>query len=382
MLEKETERLLKTVHEQTIGRGEAVTVKDILAAEIPYPVKVFFRADVERMLREEQSRGMAHSRFTYHHREVESLLRQMNSVLVLNFTFLREEFLQKLEDGVHLVLNYLLRPQWTLTNFVYSASASVSIADIRTMFSYFGAYEYLKEIFFHYAEEKKVETMRIAEFQNLITRIDAEYVRRKSGMEIARLTMPIFEFIHFTPFSSTSPDTLAVDVKALTKFFEDKRFPIVAKLLGQYCFRQNLQGLTLSQLQVTLDEILRANPTALQVEETMIHEMKQPDAEPAQQSQSVEIHNFAPQHAAPRPHLQDLYEMFDEDERKRLLKKIFRKDEAYFTSSLNALNSMTSWKEASAYIDKILIANDVDPYSHDAVRFSEIVYQRFFPKKR
>jgi len=390
MLEKETERLLEIVREQTIGRGEAIAVKDVLAAEIPYPLKVFFRADVERVLREEQRRTIEQSRFNYHHREVESLMHQVNSILVVNFMFLREEFLQKLEDGVHLILNYLLRPQWTLTNFLFNASPSMATAELKTMFAYFGAYEYLKEVFFRYVDEKRVESLRSTEFQHLIRRIDAEYLRRKSGLEIARLTTPIYDFLHFTPFSTAPTSSTPLGTKIFVKFFEDKHFPLLARSLEQYCAQQNLGGLTLEQLQIVLDATCRSHPDALQLQE--------PSAEP-----SPEVEKESPSTATSEPrvasraetphgppvlpavsvkplNLQNLHECISDEERRRFLKKIFKKDEAYYRSSIDALNGIPSWKEASQYIDKIFISNDVDPYSGEAMRFSEIVRQRYFPK--
>jgi hypothetical protein len=398
MLEKETERLLTIAREQTIGRGEAIMVKDILAAEIPYPLKVFFRADVERMLREEQRMSMGNSRFSYHHREVENLLRQMNSILVMNFTFLREEFLQKLEDGVHLTLNYLLRPQWTLTNFLFNTSPSLSNTDMKMMFAYFGAYEYLKEVFFRYLEDKRIESLRLPEFQNLVWRIDAEYIRRKGGMEIARLATPIFEFLHFTPFSGARVYAIPLHGKIITRFFEDKRFPILAKSIEQYCAQQNVDGLTLEQLQFVLDETCRTNPEALhpqeptqevvaaKKEETPAVSYASIDQQPQSVSPQPEETTDQPiaseqQQAMVSSNLRSLHENISRTDRKRFLKRIFKKDESYYRSSIDALNGITSWKEASQYIDKILIANDIDPYSSDAVRFSEVVYQRFFPKQ-
>lgn len=389
MLEKETERLLDIIREQTIGRGEAIAVKDLLAAEIPYPLKVFFRADVERILREEQRRTSEHSRFNYHHREVESLLQQLNSILVVNFTFLREEFLQKLEDGVHLILNYLLRPQWTLTNFLFNASPSIPTGELKAMFSYFGAYEYLKEVFFRYVDEKHIETLRIDEFQHLIRRIDAEYLRRKSGLEIARLTTAIYDFLHFTPFSSAPSYGTALATKIFVKFFEDKFFPVLAKSLEQHCAQHNLTGLTLEQLQLAVDTACRSNPEALQLKEpsheTVLDGEKEPPA-----SQSPAAEHPAPRSAqsySPLPevkikplNLQNLHECISGEDRRRFLKKIFKRDESYYRSSIDALNGISSWKEASQYIDKIFIANDIDPYSGEAVRFSEIVHQRYFPK--
>lgn len=382
MLEKETERIFKIVVEQTISKGEAVSVRDILAADIPYPVKVFFRADVERMLNEELRRGRLNTRFNYHQREVENLQRQMNSLLVLNFTFLREEYLQKLEDGVHLTLNYLLRPQWTLTNFLFNSSGSITVADMKPMLAYFGAYEYLKDVLFHYVDDGQVETLTLAEFQELIARIDVEYMRRKSGMEVARLATPIYDFVHFSPFSSTrAAHTIPVPVKALVKFFDDKRLRVITGALEQKLTRQNLLEVQMEQLQSALDEVCRSNPEALQPDEGF-HRQEPPlkitlEHPPASQKKII---GTQPSPELQQPVLADLRELISRDDRKRFLKKIFKKDDVRYTSSVQALNAITSWKEASMYIDKILISNDVDPYSNEAVRFSEVVYQRFFPK--
>ena len=75
----------------------------------------------------------------------------------------------------------------------------------------------------------------------------------------------------------------------------------------------------------------------------------------------------------------DLRALIDARKRKRFLKKVFKKDEAHFDASIDTLNAMTSWKEASVFIDEIFIMNDVDPFSKDAIRFTDLVYSRFFP---
>lgn len=388
MLERETERLLNLVQQNTIGKNEAISVKEILAAEIPYPLKVFFRADVERILHDELRQARAHSRFNYPHREVESLQRQMNSILVLNFSFLREEFLQKLDDGLHLVLNFLLRPQWTLSSYIFNTNASVTIADLKGMFTYFGAYEYMKEVLLRYLEEKRLDSLTFNEFQDLLWRIDAEYVRRKNGSELARLTTPIYDFIHFSPVpSSPPPYTIPVQAKTIMKFFEDKRLRVLCEILEHHLTQRGILEVTMQQLEDILEEAHRSNAEAFRAEETFIKK------ETTQSSAAESVSTPHPSPSSPqqrdqstyditakRANLPELQQLISEDDRKRFLKKIFRKDETHYATSLSELNSMTSWKEASIYIDKILIANDVDPYSNEAVRFSELMHRRFFPR--
>lgn len=388
MLEKETDRLIVLIQQQTIAKNEAISVREILAAEIPYPIKAFFRSDVERILNDELQRTRANSRFNYFHKEVESLQRQINSVLVLNFSFLREEFLQKLEDGVHLVLNFLLRPQWTLTSFLFNTNASVPVSDLKSMLTYFGAYEYLKEVLLRYIDGKKLDSLTMNEFQNLLWRIDAEYIHRKSGFEIARMTTPIYDFIHFSPFPhSAAAQAIPVPTKVLIKFFEDKRLHFLCNVLERHHAHRAIEELTMEQLQSILEEAHHSNAEAFRAEETFVKRQMTLTMQPEQSSTDHSLTSLPAEgelrsqnERGKEENLPDLHQLISEDDRKKFLKRIFKKDDAFYASSLHTLNAMTSWKEASIYIDKILIANDVDPYSSEAVRFSELVHHHFFPR--
>ena len=92
MFEQETESIIAAIRQRTIGSAGTFAVKDILASDIPHPVKTFFRADVEAMLMKELLTYHKTSRFPFDHVEVQSLQQQINSLLVLNYAFQREDF--------------------------------------------------------------------------------------------------------------------------------------------------------------------------------------------------------------------------------------------------------------------------------------------------
>jgi hypothetical protein len=74
--------------------------------------------------------------------------------------------------------------------------------------------------------------------------------------------------------------------------------------------------------------------------------------------------------------------LIEDDERKRFVRKLFNGDSAYFNIVIQTLNKMTSWKEASLYLDEIFLMNGVDPYSTDSVNFTDKVYTRFSHKSK
>ena len=81
-----------------------------------------------------------------------------------------------------------------------------------------------------------------------------------------------------------------------------------------------------------------------------------------------------------QPTLHPLELLIEDDERKRFIRKLFNGDTAYFEVVVQTLNKITTWKEASLYLDEIFLVNGVDPYSTDSVNFTDKVYTRFSQK--
>lgn len=370
MFEREIEQIISTVRERTIMKSSAIAVKEILAADIPHALKKYFRTEIELKLADELAQSRANSRFNWEHPEVKSLHGQINSILVLNFQFERNEYLALLDDAVHLLLNYLVRPQWTLRNFLYEKENSLPSSILLRRLRYFASYEYLNDLVQHYVREKYVQTLTANDFSTLLWKLDAGYLRRKSGEELANIILPLYEFLDYPENTGTK----LIPVKALVKFFDDKGLTkLVVRLEGE-----NEKGTTefsFSHLKMLLDEMRRTEGPfeAEQPASFQQSAFEQTPAETEQQPQEQPT-------AKPTPSA-SMLSLFGDGDRKRIVRKVFLHDEHSFFNTLQIIDGMSSWKEASAYVDEILIKNDVDPYSSEAKRFMEILYQRFFPKR-
>ena len=77
----------------------------------------------------------------------------------------------------------------------------------------------------------------------------------------------------------------------------------------------------------------------------------------------------------------DISGAIQEGEKRKFIRKIFKQEEAMFDEAVRQLSGMPGWKEASRFIDEIFIRNDVDPYSGEAERFIEIVFQQYHPPR-
>lgn len=386
MYEKEIERLNKLTIIRTIGTAERITLKEVLAAEIPLPLRNLIRVDVEQKLQEELRNNFINSRFDFSHPEVISLQNRMNSILVLNYSFNRHEYLELVHDAIHLLLNYLMRPQWTLRSYIFDNTTQVSSEVILKAFRNFCVYEYLKELIVRIIQEKNIKLMTMNEFQSLIWKCDREFIRRKDGYQLAQITLAIYDFINYGNRETKS----TVPTKGLIKYFDDKGMRKVVDRL-QIELHRNVFEISFDELCLLLED-LRKTYDGFEFESSSqkipheIVETEPPQETPVvtitiDESEVVENNKAVSEQLSTKPQLPPLEQFFDDDERKRFIKKIFRKNEKDFIDALSDINNMTSWKEASKYVDEIYILNEVDLYSAEATRFTEITYNRFFANK-
>lgn len=122
------------------------------------------------------------------------------------------------------------------------------------------------------------------------------------------------------------------------------------------------------------------------VEQEYEPQVEEEPVEPSETDKSSKVaedlaDHLAKQIAGAGP-LEDLNNMIKGRTRKKIIKKLFRKDEAAFNEFINKLNNMSSWKEASHFIDDTFYELNINPYSKEAITFSDIVYMRFFPKDK
>ncbi len=135
------------------------------------------------------------------------------------------------------------------------------------------------------------------------------------------------------------------------------------------------------------------------VEEPEVIEEEQPEAEPEEAYQEQEYEeeteiaqkpskvaddlaeHLARQIASEGP-LENLYTMIKGRARRKIIKKLFQKKEHTFNNFIDKLNAIQTWKEASHFIDDTFYELNINPYSKEAIMFSDIVYMRYFPKDK
>jgi hypothetical protein len=258
---------------------------------------------------------------------------------------------------------------------LFEKDEAISSNALKDMLRYFGPYEYLKGIIIRYAQDKNKLTFTRQEFSTILWKIDGEYIRRKTGDELARVMSSMYDFLQYPNPAAGK----ALPVKALVRFFEDKGLsPVISRLEGEYA--QNKHELMHHELSVLLEDVRREEgPFVVERLEPqgapVASGPREAFAAPAQRPPAATI--------APSPGLvhADLLSAIGASDSRKFIRKLFNEDELAFQSKLRALNHVATWREASKVIDEIFIDNDVDPYCSEAEKFIEVIFEQYHPNK-
>lgn len=384
MFEKETEQLITTICQTTIGENKAVSLRAIFESKIPSNVKVFFRAEVERMLGEERKKESRPSKFNYDVPVIQMLQEQIDALLIHNFIFTKSDFETTLDKCVHFLFNYLCRPQWTLTSFLFEESAKASAQQILKKLRYCRDYVYSPDILRRYIQQRNIGEMTLEEGKTLLEKIDGEVVKNHSSVELAHMTQPLYDFVAYARSHDINASTKAIPTRALMYFFDDKKMSAIHERLSREREANNVKEISFSQLVNLLEKIRTGSEYAHIFDE---------DAEPLPALDGVSLDsptlptapgestNSFPKISEPlnesslRP--KPLPPLFSLEEERSIIKNVFHQNEEQFRATVKEALAAQTWDDAALAIDHFFLMNDVEPFTKEAILFTNKLQSRF-----
>jgi hypothetical protein len=419
IFETEIEMIINSVRSRTIGEAESIRLKDVLAANIHQAIRAYFRARVEQLLQHERQLEARSKKLPYALPEVLRLQEQIDLLLVHNYEFGRHDFEGMLDHAVHFEFNFLCRPQWTLLNFIFENQRRRPTSDIERKLKYCVDYAYYAEIIRRYIENRGLAELTYEEFGSLLERIDQEIVARHSSVELAMMARPMVRFIEAAlPVPPGRPGEAHIPINAAIVFFEDKKLNDIKERLESERDSRGVSDISLLQLANLIEKVRTGDEAAEVLLPEAQHEqseappehgippsseekhvsttdggdgavLKAPvkvysdfdeDAPLAEQSAVQQEQEREPDAAsAPPEQMQDMQSLFSATDQKMFVRKIFRKHDIEFRLALDELNKIADWEEAARYLKEIFLLNDVDPFSEEAILFTDKIQSRYLP---
>ncbi|MBL0175029.1 MAG: hypothetical protein IPP94_07160 [Ignavibacteria bacterium] len=227
MFERQIEETITLLMQQTIGLDEAIHLKKIQSSYIPESIKRFYQMEASRWEQEEMDRMMTSLHFDYTSPEIKKKFEEISGLSREYTKFSRTEFAETLDRSVKLLFNYVCRPQWTLTKYIFADTAVVPASAVQEKLRHFADYEYFGVVIGEYISGKGISTVGKEKFEEIISLIDNEVVRNLDSSKLARLALPIFAL--FNPGDVS--EFARVPVEALSIFYDDKNVTSVVSRL-------------------------------------------------------------------------------------------------------------------------------------------------------
>jgi hypothetical protein len=434
MLDKMVESMINRIKDEVVTDANMteVPLAYLMTREIPDSVKHFLDQEVELWIREEEEKFSTSDRFDYDVPEVRMLIDKIFDQLKQNARFHINKFNQLLERSLKLEMNYIIEPQRTLTQFIFKDSPVVSTIEVYDTLKYFFKYEYYIKAISDYFNTKYLREISQDQFKELIAQIDENVFKEKTFETTLKTVKAIIGFI--SEAIEKPIDVLDLDI--LTHAFKDRHLDTYAKLIDDLK-KEGTTEIALADLEKILreeslaplkaekeiveeieeskkiieeiEDIEESKPEVavadIEISEMKVEEVEEEEEEEEEVEEEIEEEEeeeaVAAKEAAPKragvadelasfvagqissdQPLEDLNKLFVGRSRKRVLKKLFKKDEKAFTGVLNQLNALTAWKDASLIIDDEFYERGINPYSKEAILFSDTIYTRFFPKDK
>lgn len=432
--ENEKRLLAATVRDRLIGNKNIVLYKELLDKKIPTFLKNYLQNSVQKYIHTEEPFQFNNSkRFDFEYSKVIEL----RSSLIMAFEeatiFLREELMEIINRTVSLQFNLLVKPGTTLLKIFYKHKAEriqneilqileglddrrilikTLIKNIREFDQYHIVEEDFKKILDHTNKKVYQENFIKAFISDVIAFTDFlsmihGYENKKIDINLLRLLLVERNLNQYLSAFDINPEAkLDIDriASILSNFLNNGRqedsdlveddiekfmmVPLSDDQRDDYIDRQTklYKGeIDQSFEKLSQDERIyrRTKGSAYQsdpVESDVTVDRKIPKVTNVYQDPMNMVIKRSNIEKQPEGPLHPLRRLIEEKDKKFIQKKIFDNDIHAYNEFMRQLELINNWKEAKKIIYNELFMRSVEPFSKEALRLGDLVFNRYFPK--
>ena len=418
MFDREKQIVINRYCKAIFNETEKISVSDILNLKIPEPIKHYIRLELQKKVEEEFLEIKKFSQFNYDHIRIKPFVDELKVLLSLTKELDIKEFSILLKFALDLNLDYLLKPCDTLTSFILRYEEFQTISIVNDRLNYIVEYDYFPILAKKYFEKKSLNKISKDDFLSLLYKIEKEYTRDFTILDHYGLFIRFKEFLHELNLSITD----VAEYEAFIIYLKDKQQNDLASFLEQHRERfKAFDGNVTSYLQSILHSSIVERKAVDQRFETKeeIFEIKSSIKEEAFDEKVTEekltestmeegLKDFddgrgikseqasteadetysglqdvlvkekietSEQRVIQKTYDRNLDGLMPNRMRKKVISKIFGKDEFEFMNFMQKLNSVNNWDEASFLLTDLFDKKNIQPFSKWAIKFTEFLYE-------
>ncbi len=430
--ENEKRLLAATVRDRLIGNRTTIQYKELLDKKIPTFLKNYLQNSVQKLIHTEEPFQFNNSkRFDFENAKIIELKNSLIKAFEEATIFSKEELTETINRTVSLQFNLLVKPSTTLLKIFFKNKSEriqteilqileglddrrVIIKMLIKNFKEFDHYHIVEEDFKKIYSETFKEVYQdnfVKAFMSDVTAFAAflgmiyGYENKQIDLNLLKLLLKERNLTQYIPaFENDSDTNIDVDKIAvlLKKFLADQeqgdsdldedeieKFMMVPFSDDQ---RSNSgeQNSSLYQNEIdrSFDQLGQDNRTSSGLDELKYQtdlqktdtNKKNPKVTNVWKDPMDMVIKRSLIEKQPEGPVRSLKRLVDEKDRKFFEKKIFNNDLRSYNEFMRQLEGINNWKEAKRIIDKELFMRSIEPFSKEALRLGDLIFNRYFPK--
>ncbi|MGK9368609.1 hypothetical protein ACSSWA_06895 [Melioribacter sp. Ez-97] len=170
------EREIKFIYDFNLNKinrlGTYFTYEQLKNLELHPAILNYISAEIDYIIFEDRQKLLSSSVFDYSGEKISHYFSLINEE-VKRTKKLSSDFVSKLLlHASSFNVNFLARPRWTLTKFIFDENNHRTGIEIKQILNYLYYYSYLKKIICSYIDKKKIISLNSEEFSELLQKID------------------------------------------------------------------------------------------------------------------------------------------------------------------------------------------------------------------
>ncbi len=217
MFEKEIKIITDFSLEKIKKLGAYFTVEQLSQSGLHPSISQYINAELDFLIYLDRKELLQKSAFDYSNPEVNKyfdlITREIKNTKKLSFEDAKNLILQ----AVSFTANFLVRPKWSLTKFIFNEDQLKAVDEIKLSLNYLHYYDYLKNVITIYIEKKNTPSFSLIDFEVALNKIDKELFSTHSHKLIDKALLSISEF-----FSMSGIDPNKISPNCVELFLKEK----------------------------------------------------------------------------------------------------------------------------------------------------------------
>lgn len=217
MFEKE----IKFVSDFTLNRikrlGSFFTYEKLASAEIHPAVILYISSHLDYLIYEDRKKLLQNSAFDYSGSEISKYFNLIGEQIKKDKRLAFEDVKNLVTDAVTFNINYLVRPNWTLSKLIFDENKTRNINEIKMMLNYLYYYDYIKNVFYGYFSKRKILSLSETEFDMILGKVDQQMFEEHTRDLIDNALVSIGDF-----FNEGGVDKKQITAQNVELFLKEK----------------------------------------------------------------------------------------------------------------------------------------------------------------